>query len=566
MKINKNPLDIWQEYQNGVQYNTDIGLYDTVQENEDFFIGDQWKGCNAPDLQKPVFNILKRCVTYFISTIASNDIGVQFQAFDDSEEVESLMKVFSRDVERVFEKDHTKSKLRTIIRNSAVDGDGCLYFYWDDTIKTGKKYTGDIRSEIVNNINLIAGNPYEADIQRQPYLIVALRKPLDEVIDEAKANGIKDADNITTDEDAHQGEASSHNNDLVTVVIKMWKSKGQVHAIKVTKDTVVRPEWNTECSLYPVAWMRWDNVRNSYHGQSAVTGLIPNQIAINKLMAMYLKSVEALAFPKIVYDVTKFGNHGWSNRVGEAIGIAGDVGTAAVNVLKGGDVSYQVMDVVNQCVSLTKDCIGANDAALGAVNVDRAAASAIIAAQQASAAPLELQRREFYDFCEQCVLIIVDFMGNYYGEREAKVEVTGEAKIDQNTGMSLGSDSTFETALVDYSRLKEIVDDIEVNVGDSAYWSELAQQQTLDSLLQNGIITDIVDYLSAVPEKWLPNKQKLIESAKKAQEAQANAQGQEQQFDGGMYDMNYDMNYDTLPQDENIFNMAKPSQKGTEQQ
>ena len=35
------PERIWQEYERGVNYNTELGLYDTVRQNENFFIGKQ---------------------------------------------------------------------------------------------------------------------------------------------------------------------------------------------------------------------------------------------------------------------------------------------------------------------------------------------------------------------------------------------------------------------------------------------------------------------------------------------------------------------------------------------
>lgn len=74
MRIKTTPQEIWNEYEKGVSYNQSQGvnLYETVRQNENFFIGRQWEGVNAPDLEKPVINILKRVVSFFISTIASS--------------------------------------------------------------------------------------------------------------------------------------------------------------------------------------------------------------------------------------------------------------------------------------------------------------------------------------------------------------------------------------------------------------------------------------------------------------------------------------------------------------
>ena len=43
-------------YERGLQFNTELGLYDTVTKNENFFIGKQWEGVESNGLPTPVFN------------------------------------------------------------------------------------------------------------------------------------------------------------------------------------------------------------------------------------------------------------------------------------------------------------------------------------------------------------------------------------------------------------------------------------------------------------------------------------------------------------------------------
>ena len=63
------------EYQRATAYKQRIGLYETVRQNENFFLGRQWEGVNAPDLEKPVNNIIRRIVTYAIAQIVSDDVS-----------------------------------------------------------------------------------------------------------------------------------------------------------------------------------------------------------------------------------------------------------------------------------------------------------------------------------------------------------------------------------------------------------------------------------------------------------------------------------------------------------
>ena len=52
------PAELFREYRKGIEHKERIGLYETVRQNENFYLGKQWEGVNAPDLDKPVFNVL----------------------------------------------------------------------------------------------------------------------------------------------------------------------------------------------------------------------------------------------------------------------------------------------------------------------------------------------------------------------------------------------------------------------------------------------------------------------------------------------------------------------------
>lgn len=96
------PGGIYDEYQQGVSYNYNIDLYDKVRKNESFFIGNQWEGVDAPDLDKPVFNVLKRVCNMFISQIVSDDITASASTFTDKPGSEEAMLVIGRELERAI--------------------------------------------------------------------------------------------------------------------------------------------------------------------------------------------------------------------------------------------------------------------------------------------------------------------------------------------------------------------------------------------------------------------------------------------------------------------------------
>lgn len=66
-----------KRYHDSLLFNTELGLYDTVRKNENFFIGKQWEGVEANGLPTPVFNFLKRVVLFQVATITSDNIAMQ---------------------------------------------------------------------------------------------------------------------------------------------------------------------------------------------------------------------------------------------------------------------------------------------------------------------------------------------------------------------------------------------------------------------------------------------------------------------------------------------------------
>lgn len=514
MTIKTAPKEIWEEYQKGIQYNNSIDLYENVRKNENFYIGKQWEGVNAGDLPKPVMNIMKRVIAYQTAMIVSDDVGISFTPHRPTDDAEAIASIFAGEVERVIEQAGIKEMHRELVRNSSVDGDACMYLYFDPEVETGQDAEGDVRAEVIENINVIFGNPYIKDEQKQPYIIIAQRRQLADVRTEAERNGAADAETIKPDSDDNQGEAGAEN-DLVTVLIKMWKQDKVVWVTKTTQNTEIEKPKSTDLKLYPISWMPWEAVRASYHGQASITGLIPNQIAINRLYAMMIRSVEMNAFPKLVYDGSRVQE--WSNKVGEAIKVTGGGVTDAVaSAFRGADVSPQVMQVIESTVSMTRDFMGASDAALGNVRPDNT--SAIIAVQQASSVPLELQRRGFFNCVEKYVRIIVDMMRAYYGKRTVTITDPDIIKkmyvppIDPMTGVQIEMEAPdMLDKEIDFGQLGAANMMLKVDVGSAAYWSEITQMQTLDNLMAKGIINDAELFVENIPAKYLTGKNKILE-------------------------------------------------------
>ncbi len=501
-KIKVTAESIWNEYQKGVSYNTALDLYNTIEKCENFYIGKQWEGLNAPDLPKPVINVLKRVVSYFISMIVSDDVSANFAPFIRDEARERECKILSKTVEEVIESCNIKALCREVVRDAAVCGDGAIYLYFDTDKESGQAVRGGVSAEILDTSCITVKNPANANLQAQEYIIIAQRKTVSSVKAYAKKNGCGEdiLSQIVPDSDENAyNPTDSEEDEICTVLYKFYKEDGKIFVIESTPTVILREERDTGLTLYPISFMRWEKMRNSFHGVSAIKAQIPNQIAINQIFAMAIHSIKTMAFPKVLYDASKISS--WSNKVGQALGVQGNPNDAIATGYRAPEMSQQVFSLLESLKQMTLEFMGASDATLGNIRPDNT--SAIIATQQSSAMPLELQRMEYFRFTEDYVRIIVDLVKAYFGSREVSVEFDGEEKLET----------------VNFGELSTTNLNLNVDIGPSSYWSELMQTQTLDNLFNKGIISDASEYLERVPDKYLPGKAKLIESLKQKAEA-----------------------------------------------
>ena len=472
--------EIFEQYSKGTAYKNSIGLFETVKQNENFFVGRQWERVQANGLPTPVFNFIQRVVMFLISSTMSDSVAMTASAIDEGETKDGgeCAEAINLEFAKVFERCDILSKLRLFLRNAAVDGDGCLYLRYDpDSSKSG-----GIEAEIIDNTRVFFGNPNECEVERQPYIIISSY----EYIDDLKRMIIR---NGGSGEEANRleggGQADPLGAERAVLLLRLRKDPltGHVMACEATENLVIREEWDTGLTRYPIIWMNWERVKDCCHGQAAVSGLIPNQIFVNKLFAMAMISMMSTAYPKVVYDSTRIAS--WDNRVGTAVPVAGGDVSGVAAIINPAQISPQVHEFIDSAISYTRDFMGATDASLGLVRADNT--SAILALQRASQVPLELVRQELFQRVEDMGHIIIDICAAYLGKRSVKGK------------------------MFDFSRLHELPFVIRLDVGASSYWSEVAAMQSLDNLMNRGLIS-LKDYLERVPAGMIPRKEELIEA------------------------------------------------------
>ena len=509
----------WELYEAGVKYNQamygdDKNYYDVIDANIAFATGDQWRNVVADGLPKPVFNIIKRVKQFKIASLKADNISISIEPMEyrpQTNDIVMQQKVKNTDlanaeIKNVLENINFDAKSRSLLADGFDTGDWCIHFYFDmdeqPFKQTNPEIKGLIKAEIIDSTNVLFGNPNTRHVEKKPYIILVGRDLVENLKKEAKANKIGNTDLIKPDSSTEyqmgdngkvENEAPGYEKALY--IIKYYKKDGKIYANKSVRGQYIYKEKDTGLNYYPVAFNNWEEVKGSYHGRAETTGIIPNQIAINKMFAMVIYHLMLTAFPTAVYDADRI--EGWTNEIGAQIPVTNLQGDSIRNIagyLEPATMSGQIMQAIELAMQYTKETLGVGDASLGNVTMNNA--TAIIAIQKSAAVPLENVKAAFYEFVEDCGKIIIDMMATYYGIRP--VVVTGPL-----------NERTVEP--FNFSTLKDMWLHIKIDVGNASYFSEVASVQTLDNLLNNGMI-EFVEYLKRIPDEIIPNKQELITS------------------------------------------------------
>ena len=552
MRRDNELTDVWELVTVGQDYNNKTGYYKTVDENYAYISGDQWRGVNANGLPTPVLNIIKRVRDYKVSSLMSSKVKGKYSVENINSDTEDpqelavleLVEVMNNYINLKWDKEKMDAKLRECLSDGFAVGDFGLYTYWNSKTETGQYAQGDFTSEVFDGVNILLGNPNSTEIEKQPYIILLGRDTVENLKKEAKANGVNEMDiakimsDTGTEYTAGQygkEELSSGKNksNKTSYAIKLWKNEeGYVLYSKSTKYCDIKKEESTLLRRYPLAFGNWEKVKNAYHGRGDCTGMLPNQRYLNKQLAMIMLWMMHNALGKTAFDKTKIA--GWSNQIGVAIPVNGDI-SGAIQQLQVGNLNQNVLEVLNLVINETLQSLGVNDVVLGDIKPENT--SAIIAVQKQSAVPLENQQANMYQFVEDIYRIWGEYMVAYY---------TVDRQLMQE------SEEGDKYATYNGELLRDKLINVKIDVGSSSHWSEITELQTLDNLLTNQQIS-FVEYLERLPKGIISKKQDLIDSRKESQEIEGQEGQQEQAYEEAMQSM--------TPEQQEAFLQLPPEQQ-----
>lgn len=528
--MNNSPEKIFSEYRKAKSFKTSLGargLYEQTALNERFFAGDQWHGVLCPS-DRPLVrhNVIKRIGDFKMSQLAGTGVTVAYSAEGVPDTLSSRKEIAKEKAElsaadsSLFTPLNSKNEiglmvsalnsyrntvasrvglselLDTALKNAYISGLGIIYTYFDPTARTGlfadkiggTPILGDIACEVIKAENVYFGDPSCTKVQSQPFIILAERKTMSEIMAEASLYTGREFPEISEEEAAAKAT-------LLTKLCKKRLPDGttKVFAVKVCERFTVREEWDIGVRVYPLSIFSWETRDNNIYGNSEITYLIPNQIAINRMITAGVWSAMTTGMPLMLVN-GELVPEDITNEPGQIIRVWGNSEEldSAIRYINPPDFSSGYNQSVNQLISNTLSQCGATEAALG--DSDAHNTSAIIELREAASQPLALLKNRYYRFIEDISLVWAEFFVTMYGRRSLKIK-------DENGTWYFPFDA---------SRYRDLLISVCAWPSQSVSRSESEAAALLSKLYDKGAIT-AAQYIKRLPSGIIPDSDQLIE-------------------------------------------------------
>jgi hypothetical protein len=492
--------EIWQEYQKGLDYLNSINLFTRIETSYNFVEGNQWEGLESGGERMPILNFLKPVMKYGIAIVAQNGMTINYSSMDYGQDRE-LTKTVCDQLNRYAAKQWEKLKLDRVtwdvIQDAYIAGDNFLYFY---------DYGGEVRMESIDTNNIMLADEQNPNIQEQPYILIIQRRYVDDVIAEARENGIDEEDIrlITPDQETdYQVNAKDEvdNEKKCISIMKLWKEDEAIWVARATKTLQYQPNTRIDgLTLYPIAQYTWQRRHGAARGWGDVWDKIPNQIEVNKGLARLCIASKEFSFPHIVYDRDKLSADDIENLsvIGSKIGVNSYNGqklSDIVGYMQASNINPLAQTMVTDMIQQTRDLAGAGDYVTGQINPEKASGAAIIAVRDASALPLNMQVAAFKQFVEDIALVWYDLWVTYNPNGLLVQDEQGEYMIPPEV-------------------LEGLKINVRIDVSPTNPYSKYAQEQGIQNLLTGQFIT-FEEYVESLDDDSSMPKAKLVEILEK---------------------------------------------------
>ncbi len=526
------------------------GLYEAWKEYQKFWDADQWAEPTPEnmDYPRPVTNHTAEIIEMKVAGLTyeppkiyfepkkgflKNDFKIKAEPVDKDVEPFNVtpVELLAAAAEDVWEQNDMDQKTEDFSRSSGLLCNGILYSYWDNSIiGYGQgRYIGEIRTVEIDISDFHVGDPTERDIQKQPYVIVTERVPLEQVkndyrkfnknVDHLKPSPKRSTSvvyNYETTEQTdteyidliHYWEKEEVKENIDYDGVNVTRRHIAVNYYVVSDDFVLREEKdNIKSGLYPFVNFPWYPRRKSFYGKPETKDLIANQKELNNLQGIALLGAHKTGLPNIMVksDFVKINDL--------AIGPGGDIIEDTSPPGSGWAADYMQPPNIASYIPLLKesmaqgmrDVSGVHEAWSGKAPSSRLNASAIMALQEAAGVRIRGIQRRLFSAIRDLGKIWLGYMKQYYTEDRVFKVYSPENKE--------------ALAWFKAEDFKKMDFEAKVAMQSASPYSKTVIASTLENMVKIGVI-DAEMYLQMLPPEVFPKVLDLLELVEKRNEEQ----------------------------------------------
>jgi hypothetical protein len=529
---------IKQRFLAGVAYKRSQEFYDKWNEYERFWESDQWPEVTpgTETLPRPVTNHFASIIERKISALLTETPEIYFEPKDcdpettDADEAADLLtKVAKRQAENLGGNDEDvtlEELLEEGARSAALFGTGLWYFAWDNSITGGisgiSAYVGDIVGREIDPTNFFPGNPSDPYMQTQPWIILAERRPLQEVKDFYRQYAPDVVDLLQPERSMSDTQVYEHEKieqemvDPVNVIHCWWKETDEEtgekklnYAVECQGHLLRYEEGLYKHGLYPFVAFLWYPRKKSFWGKPESADLISNQKEINRMDAIMLLSAYTTGMPHIRYKDQFVDARDITNDPGTLIKDNAPLGGWAIDYLKPPPMPAYPAAMRDKLTAEMKDVAGAHEAWSGKAPSADLNASAIIALQEAAGIPMRNIQKRFYRALREIGVLWLAFWKEFYTEARL-IRITGP---DNQIGYVWFRGTDFA----------DMRFDVKVKAGTASPYSRALLMANLDKMLERQVINQ-EEYLEMLPADVFPKAQQILQKRQQAQQQAAEMQ------------------------------------------
>jgi hypothetical protein len=531
----------------GISYKTSRNLYEEWAEYQRFWDSDQWPGASGDTEQfpRPMTNHFNEIIEMKTAGLCyelphmyyepkkgylKENFEIPVESIQQAEPVEgeenkpfTVMpsELLGHAADEVWDFNDMDQKVESLTRSGALLGDGLLFVDWNNEIQGGGEgsYIGEIEVMEIDITDFFVGDPNQQDLQKQPYMILTERLPINQVKtkyaeygDAAMAiqpegtenKGGYDHENIQQSETEyvnliHYWEKSTEEEEGEVADTKITKKFTGINYFVVCQDYVLREERDFYLSkLYPFARFPWYYRRKSFYSKPESRDLINNQKELNRLQGIALLGAYKTGLPNIRYK------EGFVKKEELSVGPGGNIIADETPPGQGWGVDYLQPPTIAAYIPLLKDSMaqgmkdtsGVHEAWSGKAPSAHLNASAIMALQEAAGVRIRPIQRRLYSALRDLGMIWLGMMMQHYTEDRAY-------KVYNKDGRE-------GLAWFKVEDFKKMEFQCKVEMRSASPYSKTVIAESLERMVERGIIDGEI-FIKMLPREVFPKAKELLE-------------------------------------------------------